>query len=79
MLVLVEKCPGRCFVQGASEESRLGGWSGLCSVGWTSRFLSELPPDTLAEAVPSLGSKPYTLATGWVWALAEPDPEFCPS
>jgi len=48
-------------------------------VSWSSRFLSELPADTLAEAVPSLRSKPYTLATGWVWALAEPNLELRPA
>jgi multiple sugar transport system substrate-binding protein len=48
-------------------------------VSWSSRFLSELPADTLAAAVPSLGTKPYTLATGWVWALAEPNPELRPA
>jgi ABC-type glycerol-3-phosphate transport system substrate-binding protein len=48
-------------------------------VSWSSRFLNELPADTLAEAVPSLGNKPYTLATGWVWALAEPNPELRPA
>jgi len=43
-------------------------------VSWSSRFLSELPADTTAVSLPSLGAQPYALATGWEWALAEPDP-----
>jgi len=43
-------------------------------VSWSSRFLSELPADTTAISLPSLGAQPYALATGWEWALAEPDP-----
>jgi multiple sugar transport system substrate-binding protein len=42
-------------------------------VSWASRFLSELPADTSAMALPSLGNQPFTLATGWVWALSEPE------
>ena len=48
-------------------------------VSWSSRFLSELPADTSAALVPSLGTQPYTLATGWIWALSEPDPELRPA
>lgn len=44
-------------------------------VSWSSRFLSELPADTVAALLPSLGKQPYTLATGWVWALSEPNPD----
>ncbi len=42
-------------------------------VSWSSRFISELPADTTAASLPSLGTQPYTLATGWLWALSEPD------
>jgi len=48
-------------------------------VSWASRFLSELPADTTAMALPSLGTQPFTLATGWVWALSEPDPLLRPT
>jgi len=48
-------------------------------VSWSSRFLSELPADTLATAVPSLGIQSYTLATGWSWALSEPDAALRPA
>ncbi len=44
-------------------------------VSWSSRYLSELPADTTAAVLPSLGQQPYTLATGWVWALSDPDPQ----
>lgn len=41
---------------------------------WSSRFIGELPADTTAALLPSLGTQPFTLATGWLWALSEPDP-----
>jgi ABC-type glycerol-3-phosphate transport system substrate-binding protein len=44
-------------------------------VGWSSRYLSELPADTSAVPLPALGNSDYTLATGWVWAVADPSPE----
>lgn len=44
-------------------------------INWTSRYLAELPPDTSLAPLPPLGEQTYTLATGWLWALAEPDPE----
>ena len=43
-------------------------------VNWASRYLAELPPDTSLAPLPPLTEEPYTLATGWLWALAEPDP-----
>ncbi len=48
-------------------------------VTWSSRFISELPADTTAAPLPSLGAQPYTLATGWLWALSEPDPNLRPA
>ena len=42
-------------------------------VTWASRYLKDrgnLPKDTAAATLPTLGGSPYTLATGWVWALA---------
>lgn len=44
-------------------------------VTWSTNYLSEAPEDAQAVMLPSLGEKPYTLATGWVWALSDPDPE----
>lgn len=41
-------------------------------VTWSSRYLADLPADTSAVPVPGMGSQPITLATGWVWALADP-------
>jgi hypothetical protein len=34
-----------------------------------------LPVDTAAVPLPSLGEDAFTLASGWSWALADPDPE----
>ncbi|HZW04859.1 MAG TPA: extracellular solute-binding protein [Anaerolineaceae bacterium] len=44
-------------------------------VNWASRYLAELPPDTNIAPLPSLSAEPFTLATGWLWALSEADPE----
>ena len=44
-------------------------------VTWSANYLSEAPEDVQAVMLPSLGEKPYTLATGWVWALSDPDPQ----
>lgn len=41
-------------------------------ITWGSMYLTQLPPDTTAFALPSLGEKPLSLATGWVWALSDP-------
>lgn len=43
-------------------------------VTWSNRYLSESLEDTSAVLLPSLGDEPYTMASGWVWALADPDP-----
>jgi multiple sugar transport system substrate-binding protein len=44
-------------------------------ISWSSNYLSELPPDTNLALLPSLNNSAYTQATGWVWALADPDLE----
>ena len=41
-------------------------------VTWSSNYLSSLPPDTAATALPALDDTPLTLAAGWGWAVAEP-------
>lgn len=43
-------------------------------VAWLSNYLSELPPDTAALPLPRLNDSPLTLATGWSWAVSDPDP-----
>ncbi len=43
-------------------------------VTWSSNYLSDLPPDANAALLPSLGSDPFTLATGWSWSLTDADP-----
>ncbi len=44
-------------------------------ITWSSRYLADMPADTAAAPLPSLGSQPMTLATGWVWAISDPIPE----
>jgi ABC-type glycerol-3-phosphate transport system substrate-binding protein len=39
-------------------------------IGWTSQYLSELPVDSSAMAMPTPDGKAFTLANGWVWALS---------
>lgn len=44
-------------------------------ITWSARYLGELPVDTAAMPFPSLGEDAFTLASGWSWALADPNPE----
>ena len=41
-------------------------------VTWVSNYLTNLPPDTAAVPIPTLDDTPFTLATGWGWAVADP-------
>jgi ABC-type glycerol-3-phosphate transport system substrate-binding protein len=41
-------------------------------VTWSSEYLKEVPADSLPVALPSLGDKPFTPATGMLWALSDP-------
>jgi multiple sugar transport system substrate-binding protein len=48
------------------------------AVTWVSSILSDQltgSGDLAAAPIPTLNGKPYTLATGWSWALAGQDPE----
>src|SRR5574340_87428 len=47
---------------------------GSMVVTWRSNYLADLPQDASATALPSLGD-PYTLMTGWSWALTDRNPE----
>jgi len=38
-------------------------------------YLTYLPPDSAAVSIPSLGTSPLSLASGWVWAISDPIPE----
>jgi ABC-type glycerol-3-phosphate transport system substrate-binding protein len=44
-------------------------------ITWSSRYLADLPADTVAVPIPTLGNQPFTLATGWLWAVSEPQPD----
>lgn len=39
------------------------------AVTWTSRFLGEATEDHSIARLPTVDGEPYSLATGWVWAL----------
>lgn len=40
---------------------------------WISHYLRSLPQDTAVAQLPTEDGSPYSLATGWVWALTNPD------
>lgn len=44
-------------------------------VSWASQYLKNMATDSAGARLPTLTGQPLTLATGWVWALASPDPE----
>ncbi len=41
-------------------------------ITWTSRYFNNLNADYSATTIPTPDGTPFTLATGWVWALANP-------
>jgi multiple sugar transport system substrate-binding protein len=43
-------------------------------ITWSSRYLRTLPVDSSAVSIPTRDGSLFTLATGWAWALASPDP-----
>ncbi len=45
------------------------------AITWASRFLQEQPAGYAASPLPTLNGADFTLATGWVWAIASPLPE----
>jgi ABC-type glycerol-3-phosphate transport system substrate-binding protein len=42
---------------------------------WTNRYLTTLPGDTVAAPILTQDGAPLTLASGWVWALSNPQIE----
>jgi len=50
----------------------LGNQAGM-AVTWSSRFLGAHTEEIAIAPVPTQNGKPFTLATGWVWALAGRD------
>lgn len=45
------------------------------TVTWINRYLSTLPADTAATPIITQNGNPFTLATGWIWALSNPQSE----
>jgi ABC-type glycerol-3-phosphate transport system substrate-binding protein len=45
------------------------------AITWSSRYLQAPPGDSSGAPIPTATGEAYTLATGWAWALASPDPE----
>jgi ABC-type glycerol-3-phosphate transport system substrate-binding protein len=48
------------------------------AVTWSSNYLNQLPVDTIAAPLPALGDIPPSTATGWLWAIAEPNSDLQP-
>lgn len=44
-------------------------------ITWASRYLGGLLADTAMTPIPTEDGAAFTLASGWVWALASPEPE----
>jgi multiple sugar transport system substrate-binding protein len=44
-------------------------------ITWASRYLKNPPADSAGAPIPTPYGIPYTLATGWAWALASTDPD----
>ena len=44
-------------------------------VTWNSHYLNNMEADSAAAPLPTEDGQPFTLATGWLWALASPEPE----
>ncbi|HEX2978929.1 MAG TPA: extracellular solute-binding protein [Anaerolineaceae bacterium] len=42
-------------------------------VSWVSRYLMTLPPDTIAQPLPAVSQSSLTMASGWLFALGNPD------
>lgn len=40
-----------------------------------SRFLQDLPGDSIVAPIPTQDGRPFTLVDGWVWALSNPQPD----
>jgi ABC-type glycerol-3-phosphate transport system substrate-binding protein len=45
------------------------------TITWINRYLSTLPGDTAAAPIITQDGTPFSLATGWVWALSNPQTE----
>jgi len=45
------------------------------AVIWASRYLGEPPAESAAAQVPTPEGMPYTITTGWVWAIPTHQPE----
>jgi ABC-type glycerol-3-phosphate transport system substrate-binding protein len=49
--------------------------NGTMIATWMSRYLNNPLTGTSGAPLPTLNGKPLSLASGWVWAIASPDPE----
>jgi ABC-type glycerol-3-phosphate transport system substrate-binding protein len=56
-----------------SWQSFLEGQTDLAGV-WVSDYLQAAPEDSAISGLLTRNGQPYSLATGWLWALASPDP-----
>jgi ABC-type glycerol-3-phosphate transport system substrate-binding protein len=44
-------------------------------ITWASRYMQNPPIDAAGAPIPTSDGNPFSLATGWAWALASPDPD----
>ena len=44
-------------------------------ITWANRYMRTLPADSSGAPIPTQDGILFTLATGWTWALASPDPD----
>lgn len=44
-------------------------------ITWSNRYLKNPPADSAGAPIPTADGTPFSLATGWAWALASPDPD----
>ena len=44
-------------------------------ITWASRYLQDTPADAAGAPIPTRDGIPFTIATGWAWALVSPDPD----
>jgi multiple sugar transport system substrate-binding protein len=65
---LITQLPGEEQVWEAFLENKAG-----LAVVWSSRFLEKHSDDIRIAPIPTQSGEPFTLATGWVWALAGRD------
>jgi ABC-type glycerol-3-phosphate transport system substrate-binding protein len=50
-------------------------FKGQWLITWASNYLAELPADSTASTIPTLGDKEVTITSAWLWGLSDPQPD----